>query len=268
MAGLEGRLINIEGELSRLATYFKAVGSQRSSVDMTAEEELPSPFITDDQLSEDSPSLLPKDRHVVRGQVDLTDRYHGPGTLFTLCNSFRDIAVSERGKQKPPPTENGSQQSTGQNRSAATEAVEDILTRLCLEAGAEGSFFDLQSDHTPIRLPPKQFLLVVQTQFFQQAHYATDIFVQSRFRSNMERIYSRPFAPADEGWAICFKTIILLVLGSENLTQGNDPLFGSQFASSFLSTVRTALSNPRFLMAPKLINVQALALLVSTFDWY
>jgi len=137
---------------------------------------------------------------------------------------------------------------------------------MCFEAGIEDSF-NLQSDHVTIRLPPKQFLLTIQTQYFQQADYTTDIFVQSCFWSNVERIYSRPFTPADEPWAICLNTIILLVLGSESIAEGNDPLAGSQFAQPFLLTIRTALSNPRVLMAPKLVNIQALALLVSTQLW-
>ncbi|KAI9652382.1 MAG: hypothetical protein M1831_006860 [Alyxoria varia] len=131
---------------------------------------------------------------------------------------------------------------------------------MCAEANTEDSF-DLQPDQNPIRLPPKQFLMVVQNQFFQQADSVTDVFVQSAFRANVEHIYSRPVTAADEAWAIIFNTVILLVLGSEVSAGGAEPLIGSQFARPFLVTLRTALSNPRVLMATKLINVQALALL-------
>ncbi|KAI9830052.1 MAG: hypothetical protein M1819_005882 [Sarea resinae] len=217
--------------------------------------------IEDDQPDEGDPSLPPKDRHIVRSQGDPVDRYHGPGSLFTLCNDFRDITLTELKNGSPPPDSDVSHQSNAPDRLYEGKALKELLTRICLEASTEESPFDLQSDHIPIRLPPKQFLLVVQAQFFQQVNYATDLFVKSRFRANVERLYSRPFTPADEAWAICLKIIILLVLGSEVLTQSNDPLFGSQFALSFLSSVRTALSNPRFLNAPKLANVQALTLL-------
>ena len=149
-----------------------------------------------------------------------------------------------------------------------SEVVKDILSRMCAEANSEESF-DLQPDQNPIRLPPKQFLMVVQNQFFQQADSATDVFVQSSFRANVEHIYSRPVTAADEAWAIIFNTVILLVLGSEVSAGGTEPLIGSQFARPFLVTLRTALSNPRVLMATKLINVQALALLVSSpIHWY
>lgn len=130
-----------------------------------------------------------------------------------------------------------------------------------MEAGIESSF-DVQPDPYPIRLPPKRFLVMVQTQFFQQADYATDVFVQSCFQSNVERTYSVFDPSVDEAWAICFNTIILLALASEMSTHETGPPVGSQFARPFLSTVRTALSNSGVLMAPKLINIQTLALLV------
>jgi hypothetical protein len=262
MGSLEDRLSDIEGELSRLTSLFKTTGGgDKTSIDIETEEESPVPFLADDQITENATSLEPIDRYIVRSQVDLTDRYHGPCTLFALCNEFRDtVHLKQQTQSSTPATDR--QQSKKQDGSATEIAINDLLACMCLEAGTKESF-DLQSNHMPIR-PPKKFLLMVQAQFFQQTDYATDIFVQSCFWSNVERIYSRPFTPADEAWAICFNTIILLVLGSEIYTQGNDPLVGSQFALPFLSTVRTALSNPRILMAPKLINVQTLALLVSS----
>ena len=251
---------NIEGELSRLTTLLETSSSQ-------TEEESPITFPADDQFTKDTPSLLSKDHHIVRSQRDLLDRYHGPCTLFALCKEFYDATLSEQGTQTPFLAEDETQNSPKQDRQARNEAVKDLLARMCLEAGIEESL-DLQLDPTPVRLPPKQFLLMAQTQFFQQADYATDIFVETCFRSNVERIYSRPFSAADEAWAICFNVIMLLVLGLELSSQGNDPLVGSQFALPFLLTVRTALNNPRILMTPKLINVQALALLVSTPNYH
>jgi hypothetical protein len=249
-----------------MTNLLRTTGSQRSSIDLATEEEFPIDCPADDQLTDDTTSVPPTDRHIVRNQGDLIDRYHGPCSLFALCTSFCDTTLSEQRLQSLTPTKDEPLPNE-QGRSAGNEAVKDVVTRMCLDAGIEEPF-DLPSNHIPIRLPPKQFLLMVQPQCLQQADYATDIFVQSSFWSTVERIYSRPFTPADEAWAICFNTIILLFLGSEISAQGNDPLVGSQFARPFLMTVRTALSNPRVLMTPKLINVQALALLVSTPSYH
>ena len=263
VGGLEDRLSNIEAELSFMNTLLKMNGNQRLFVEPATEDDCSGGFSANDPLSEDSTSLPPTDRHIVRSSSNLTDRYHGPCTLFALCNEFCDTLLSVEQMPTPTSAKNESQRSKRHNRPAINDATKDLLDHICLEAGTEESV-DLQADPIPIRLPPKQFLLMAQTQFFQQADYATDIFVQSCFWSNVERVYSGPLTPADEAWAICFNTIILLVLGPESSTQDCDSLISSQFVRPFLLTVRSALSNPRVLMAAKIVNVQALALLVST----
>jgi hypothetical protein len=261
-------LINIEGDLSRLANLVKKNDSLTGPVERTAEETASENSTPDGKCAEDNPTLTPKDRHIVRDRDSFIDRYHGPGTLFSLCHNFRETTFTEQRRQYlPSDDEDISSHNDEREIFRGTEDVEDLLIHLCLEACPEEFPLTGQLEYVPIRLPPKQFLLVIQAQFFHQVNYATDIFVQSYFLSNVERIYSRPFSPDDEVWAVCFKTIILLVLGFEvSPMQNNDSVFGSQFARSFLSTVRTALSNPRFLMSPKLINIQALDLLVSNSD--
>ena len=212
---------------------------------------------------EASPCLPPTDRHIVRNSLNLTDHYHGPCTLLALCNEFYDTLVSVQWMQAPGSVKDESQRSKGLNRPAISDTTRGLLDQVCLEAGVEDSV-DLQAGPAPVQLPPKQFLLIAQTKFFQQADYATDLFVQSCYRSNVERIYNKPFTLADEAWAICFNVIILLVLGPESLTQYCDPQTTSQLIQPYLLTVRSALSNPRILTVAKLVNVQALALLVST----
>lgn len=253
---LEGRLGSIEGELSNLAMLLKTNGSRRSSVERPEEDESPLVFMDDDHFTENlATSPPPTDRHIIRSQGDLTDRYHGPATVFALCSQFSDMVLQEQGVEAENPH-------LSQEHSQTTEALKDTLTRMCLEASLEEPF-DINANQASIRLPPKQFLLMVQAQFFQHADHATDLFVQSHFCAVVEEIYSRPFTRSDEPWAVTFNTIILLVLGSEISSQSNDPLIRSQFAMPFLTTVRTALSNPNLLMAPRLINCQTLALLVS-----
>ncbi|PGH23594.1 hypothetical protein AJ80_02375 [Polytolypa hystricis UAMH7299] len=240
VGSLEDRLSNIEGELSRLMTLLQTSNAQKTLSDESLADESGTPFPSDSHVSKTDTPFLPTDRHIVRNQGDHMDRYHGPSTLFALCREFCDTVLCEQKIQG--------------------EELKDLLTDMCFEAGLEETF-EFQSSWVPIRPPPKQFLMMAQGQFFDQADYATDIFVQSYFWANVERVYGRHIGPVDEAWAICFNVIILLVLGSEMSSQGNDPLVGSQFAQPFLLSVRSALSNPRVLMAPTLINVQALALL-------
>ena len=263
VGGLEERLSNIETELSFMNTLLKTNGVQRLSDEISTDDVYLGDLSTNDPLGEDSPSLPPTDRHIVRSSSNLTDRFHGPCTLFALCNDLRDTLLSAERIQSPVSANDEFRRSRKHDRPAVNDAARDLLDRICLEASTEESV-DLQGDQIPVRLPPKQFLLMAQTQFFQQIDYTTDIFVQSWFLSNVERVYSSPFTPADEAWAVCFNTMILLVLRQESSVQDYGSLIGSQFVRPFLLTVRSAIHNPRVLMAAKLVNVQALALLVST----
>ena len=261
--GLEDRMNNIEAGLSSMGALLQTNGFQKLLVETAAEEEKPKELSAYNSLRADSTCLPPTDSHIFRDGSNLTDLYHGPCTLFALCIEFRDTVSSVQSMQDPTSANDGSQRGKRHNRAAMIDAAKDLLDQVCLDAGIEESV-DPQLDPAPIRLPPKQLLLMVQTQFFQHADYTTDLFVQSNFRSNMERVYSRPFALSDEPWAICFNAIILLVLGHEGLTQNWDPQIASEFVRPCLLTLRSALCNPRGLMIAKTVNVQALALLVST----
>ena len=262
VGGLEDRLSNVEAELSFMNDFLRTNGNQRHPPEIAIEAEHSGEVSANDPPGEDNSCLSPIDRHLVRSSSSLTDRYHGPCTLLAFCNEFRDILLSAEQIETPNSASDWYQQNQRHNRPAIDVAAKSLLDRICVEVGTEESV-DLLANLGPIRLPPKQFLLMAQTQFFQQANYETDIFVQSCFWTNVERVYSRPLTPADEAWAICFNTMILLVLGPGNSTQSCDSLNGSQFVRPFLLTVHSALSNPRALMAAKIVNVQTLALLVS-----
>lgn len=244
-------------------TLLKPNGGQKLSIESRAENESSGGLHIYDSLRQDISCLSPTDRHVIRNWSNHTDRYHGPCTLFALCKEFCDTLLSVRTMQAPISAEDESQRGTRHNRPAISDAAKNLLEQICLEAGVEGPV-DLQVDPTPIRLPPKQFLLVAQAKFFQQADCATDLFVHSCFWSNVERVYSRPLTPADEAWAFCFNAIVLIILGPESLNQNSDPQIAAQFVRPYLLTVLSAVSSSRLLMVAKIVNVQALALLVST----
>lgn len=244
-------------------TLLKPNEGQKLSIETRAENESSGGLPIYDSLRQDISCLPPTDRHVIRNWSNHTDRYHGPCTLFALCNEFCNALLSVGTMRAPGSAEDESQRGTRHNRPAIDDAAKNLLEQLCLEAGVE-EFVDLQADPTPIQLPPKQVLLVAQEKFFQQADYATDLFAHSCFRSNVKRVYSRPLTTADEAWAICFNAIVLIILGPESLNQNSDPQIAAQFFRPYLLTILSAVSNSRVLMVAKIVNVQALALLVST----
>lgn len=198
----------------------------------------------DDNMSESPSSLLTvksTGTHIFRSRVDMVDRYYGPSSLFGLCNGFRLRASAASGMIEP------------------SDSLEEMLESICKIAGTT-EHFPAYSDQSLNDLLPKQQTLAAVDKFFQHVDSSTDLFVQSSLLSNLERVYSQPMKSRDETWAICLKTIILLVLGNEMSTQANNALFGD-FALSFLPS-RAALVNSRLLTVPRLINVQTLILLV------
>ncbi|KAL8701086.1 MAG: hypothetical protein Q9201_005106 [Fulgogasparrea decipioides] len=109
-------------------------------------------------------------------------------------------------------------------------------------------------------LSPKHYVMKAQARFFEQVDYVTDVFVQDNFLANVHRVYASQIRQLDEPWVISFKTVVLLVLGSELLGASSSSVIGG-LASSFFLPSSAALVNVRLLMAPRLINVQALILL-------
>lgn len=207
-------------------------------------------FEDDDNEDDDSRSETPSppgdkstDLHVFQNQVDVTDCYHGPSSLFVLCNQFRSCALATK------------------NATECGAPLRDMLQNLCDNAGTIEPFPPFNNKPI-IDLPPKQQIVTAIGHFFQHVDSTTNIFVKSNLLANIERIYSQPTTePGDDIWAICFKAITLLALGIEISAQGSNALFGD-FAYSFLPS-RAALVNSHLLTMARLINIQTLILLVS-----
>ena len=236
-------------------TLLKSNRGRRSSIETTTEDECSTPCSIHDSLDENKASLPSMDRHMFPRSSKLTDPYHSPCTLVALCHEFCDTLLSSHHTA-------AGEISAKTHTPAIREAAQRLIDQVCLKEGIEGSI-DLNADPISIQLPPKQLLLMAQSQFFRRVDYSTDLFDQSIFRSNVERVYSMPFESTDEAWAICFNVMILLALGPESTADQCDSRAETAFAQPLFSTVCSALSNPRLLLAAKMINVQALALLVS-----
>ncbi|QKD52561.1 uncharacterized protein FOBCDRAFT_180324 [Fusarium oxysporum Fo47] len=230
---LEGQLHSIQNDLSDLTSLVKG-GSSVRSLSLPAEE-----WIPENHSGTDSTSTPHINRHIVRNTSQSLDRYHGPCSLYALCKEFSDgpsFCVSEN---------NGS----GQN------AVSEHMMQEMLNEASSEPHLDMLSHPVGICLPPRQFLNLVIGPFFKNVDYATDVFVRSNFQPHVDRIYSQPIGPADEGWAVCFNVIVLLGIKKEPTIQGN-----SHFVQTLLQTLKMAVNNPRVFLTPRLVNVQALAL--------
>ncbi|KAI1070114.1 hypothetical protein LB507_008155 [Fusarium sp. FIESC RH6] len=239
---LEDQLHNIQNDLSDLTSLVRGGNSVRSS-SLAAED------WSSESLSGTNPgSIAHTNHHIVRNASQSLDRYHGPCSLYALCKEFHDdpmFGVVETNM----PTQN-----------VAPE--HSILEEMLKEAGNE-PHLDIPSQPVGICLPPRQFLNLVIGPFFKNTDYATDLFVRSTFQPQIDRIYSQPIAPSDEGLAVCFNVIVLLGIRREPSAQSN-----SHFIQSLFQTMRMVINNPRVFLTPRLVNVQALALLSYLAEQY
>ncbi|KAH9895428.1 hypothetical protein F4778DRAFT_746711 [Xylariomycetidae sp. FL2044] len=270
---LENRLNSIESDLSWLTAALKHNGAQQLIANSgTGENPDHNVTETDDPgITRRVIGCYPSKGRIMRGQDGTGGLSRGPGTLLSLCQELQDFVLSEESNPEPHQAVAHEPVSSGRNSTQSMLAdgrCAELLERICIIASFDTPLEAPEQSRTVIKLPPKQLLLLALPQFFSQIDYTTDIFVETRLVAQVEVIYSQPQIPVNDAWAICFNTIILLVMGSESWSRGNDRLMVSQFAQPLFQAMRTALHQARFLTTPDLINVQALALLSVAAERY
>jgi len=180
-------------------------------------------------------SLPESGGHIVRDTDSQEERYHGPFTLLAQHRNFLDDVSATY-----PSASHG----------MSLDLSSDMI-------GSEATNFQDLS----IRLPPRQFLSVMLETFFKLPEdHRTDIFSKETVYAAVENVYKESELKSSwaQSWAVCFNLIILVVLTAENPISSNDP-----FAKPLLEVARAVGRCPGLFLAPRLVNVQALALLVS-----
>ncbi|RGP80855.1 hypothetical protein FLONG3_1003 [Fusarium longipes] len=238
---LENQLHSIQNDLSDLTSFVRGGNRVRSSSLATEE------WASENLAGTDSGAVLHTNCHIVRNASQAFDHYHGPFSPYALCKEFHDDPIF----------------GVPQNDTTTTAAPEYMMLQEMLNEAANEPNLDIPPQTVEVCLPPRQFLGLVVGPFFKNTDYATDIFMRSTFQSKIDRVYSQPIGPSDEGWAICFNVIVLINIKREHTIQGN-----SHFIQSLVQTMRMAINNPRVFLTPRLVNVQALALLSYVAEQY
>jgi hypothetical protein len=174
--------------------------------------------------------------YLTRSNGDSVEKYYGPWTLVALCREF-GVEVS--------------------SRFGYTSAAGNVAGRMWLDAEDDLQQGFTKCTGTSIPLPPRQLLDSVLDRFFSRAEHATDIFVRPIFEQAVERVYANLSADS-EAWAACFTSIILLVIGEDHGVNKRDP-----FTHGLIMAARTAAHQSTIFLTLRVVNVQALALLVS-----
>lgn len=175
-------------------------------------------------------------------QPAVADQYHGPYSLRVLSQTFCNDPIFAT----TAPTGRG----LGDNLT-----IQCMLQQLLIEAsnnvpqpptfGCVGS-----------QLPPRQQLDIAIQKYFGEPNYTTDIFNQSKFQMQVSQAYATPGTQHDQAWLICLNVIILLSIGD-----------GIPSKESILQRLQASINSPSLYLTPRLMNVQALALLVSFYPY-
>ncbi|KAL8777550.1 MAG: hypothetical protein Q9213_007809 [Squamulea squamosa] len=203
----------------------------------------------DDNESTDS-SIEMQSRNLDSNQLSSGDHRGSPYrgcSLVSLCEQLRntidELHLVQNAESGLPPSD----------QTSISASVSQLFEHI-----NSSNNLEILNDGLPVELPPRSLLTMACIPFFQSEGLATEIFDQTVFRQNIERMYDRPYNADDAAWAMCFNLVILLGLGME---QPANP--SGDFLKPFLQNAIRAYVSMTTLLAPKLIDVQALALLVS-----
>lgn len=208
--------------------------------------------------------------YLVRDTETTFEKYYGPWTLLALC---RDLGADLRHHF-------GQDSRAGRHAQALSSWLDTVAEATNGQWESEHKtgpdYLKLQSlepwNHRPagghfqqgtrgICLPSRQVLTIVLDSFLAREEHGTDLFTRPLLETAIERAYSQetmepPNNPVLDSWAVCFSLIILFVMGADH-TGKQDP-----FIQPLLEVVNTAAQNPSMFLSLRLVNVQALALLV------
>jgi len=241
---VEGRLESVESGFAQLNIAISQIlaqtnGSRTSSIVPLSPPDTATNAYSEDEQPEDASHDESMGHHIFRDPGEMIDYFHGSSSIFVLCNQLKALMME---------------------KNEADPQILQILAEVCRTAG-EIETLPIAYEQAAVRLPMKQQSLSAVEHFLRHVDFSTDIFVPENLLENLERIYSEPLKPQDEAWATCFHAIIILVLGRETALPASNALL-TGFARNLLPS-RAALVNQRLLTSPRLINIQALLLLVN-----
>ena len=127
---------------------------------------------------------------------------------------------------------------------------------------------DFSSDGKAVSGPPRSFIHTVIDNFLSNINAARPVFQESRLKSAIEHNDSGQLDESPNARNLCFSNIILLTLGLKSRLarrdHSNDNGMDDDLLMSFWRNSRRAFGHLDTYLEPRLINVQALATLVST----
>lgn len=134
---------------------------------------------------------------------------------------------------------------------------------------------DISHDGQPLTLPLRPILEAMIEPFFSYVHPILPILCRVTLSASIETIYGGLSTGSDHAWKICLNNIIILTLIPQTHQRHSYDIGRSSNKSDvmhseasmvmpFIENSRRAFQNLELLLQPRLVNVQALATLVSS----
>lgn len=236
---MDGRLAEFEAQINLLTEVIKSRKAVGKSIDSST------PAIRHRSTSRSDKSVSLGDRYVIHNSWLDCNLYYGPASLIAACKSLSRDLITQHERKLPGQTYN--------------VEIRALLDEMCMELGGTHSPGNGQAVAT-IALPPRQVLDMAVLLFVRRSKvdYMLDLFDLESLQEHVAAAYLRNNSSDSVVWAACFNVIILLSLGME--PQGNS--MSDPFFQPYIETLQATTGQVQSLMAPKLINVQTLALIV------
>jgi hypothetical protein len=142
---------------------------------------------------------------------------------------------------------------------------ERIFLKLSRDIAAKAST-DLPTDNKDPALPPKQLLISVLDGYFRYINIVTPLLERTAVEENLDRTYAEP--TPNLAWIMIFTYIAVRCLAGrfsslDGPIDDIQSVTGPSFIKPYLANAKRVLTLLDQLMAPSLVNVQAIVALVS-----
>ncbi|KAF2098709.1 hypothetical protein NA57DRAFT_56355 [Rhizodiscina lignyota] len=204
-------------------------------------------------------SQLETSHHVLSSGAN-KELYYGPLSLFSIqCKAEKSLLELQK-----------------------SDSIADDQLQHCLDIFAklkanlvEKSCFGRptkQSNDAYMQIPPKGLLKASLALYFSRYHWRAPIFDENKLRERVDLIYDNPSDPSRNAMAVICNCIVVrsLTIRIEDslLTSGdsghsNGLGMDVEFVKEFLEHARSGLDNSDLVFQPRLLNVQALILLMT-----
>ena len=287
LATVTERLSNIDGTTSQLAKRLDELTALVSaSADSTSTptgtstpKRMDFSFLQDNEFDDPTAALEePLDAEAEAGHVVVVDdrgaeRFYGPFSTYALFVSVQKAVENFLSRHASPKASPNSRRGSSTSYSCPSPTqVQSIIAsiRRKYKRSAQPPHRleeALEADGQPLQLPPRPLLEASLEYYFDPGYLKLHVFQRDTISKAIEEQYAQGDRNPDSAWVSCFNSLIVLSLNCKSkLVRNWRALTHHSNDDELLATLmvnsKRALSMIEHFAEPRLVNLQALLLLV------